>query len=254
MDQQSELLNAVIENADDEAPRLAYADWCASQPEESLRARAEFIRLQLEIRSTPLTILNTGGKYVELLRIGELTDTWGATWARPLAPYVDGHAFHRGFAELVKMSARNFISHAGDVFALAPICHIDLTGVYQVAEDLFRSEHLRKIRSLSMNGCGLTSRHIRLMTAEPNLQALRWLSLQDNQLDYEAARLLAGTKHLNALRVVNLTGNPVDPTEELGFDGGAVVDTNLPESGERLEQEFGPIPWLHWIPDNSRFT
>ena len=60
MDQQSELLKAVLENADGDAPRLAYADWCASQPEEALRAHGEFIRLQMEIGSTALAILITG--------------------------------------------------------------------------------------------------------------------------------------------------------------------------------------------------
>jgi uncharacterized protein (TIGR02996 family) len=254
MDQQSELLRAVIESADSDSPRLTYADWCASQPEEALRAHGEFIRLQMEIGRTAPATLNSGGKYVQQLRMGELADKWSGLWAHPLWPYVDGYVFHRGFAALVKMSARNFIEYASDVFALAPIRHLDLTGVREVAGELFRSDHLLKLYSLSMNACGLDSSHIRLMTAEPKLLSLRWLSLEDNQLDYEAARILAGAKSLDALRVVNLAGNPVNPTEELGIEGGEVVDTNLPESGERLEQEFGPVRWLHWTPDNSRFS
>jgi uncharacterized protein (TIGR02996 family) len=255
MDQRAELLRAVIENPDEDSPRLAYADWCAAQTEEEgLQAHAEFIRLQLEIRATPLAVLLGGGKYFEQLRVHELVDRWGASWVGLLSPLVDGYRFHRGFVALVQMRARGFLQHASELFALAPIQHLDLTEGAEAAGELFGMDALRRLRSLSMDRCGLTANHIRLLAAAPVLQGLRWLSLQDNELDYEAARILAGSPYLKDLRVMKLRGNPVDPTEELGYDGGEVVDTNLPEAGERLEKEFGRIGWLHWTPEDGRFS
>ena len=44
-------LRAVIENPDDDAPRLIYADWLDEQGQSE---RAEFIRVQVERRVCPL--------------------------------------------------------------------------------------------------------------------------------------------------------------------------------------------------------
>jgi uncharacterized protein (TIGR02996 family) len=49
MNEEEALLQAVLEHPDDDGPRLAYAEWAERQPEESIRARAAFIRAQIAI-------------------------------------------------------------------------------------------------------------------------------------------------------------------------------------------------------------
>ncbi len=53
MEQEEQLLRAIVENPDDDAVRLVYADWLEENAEASSMpsplARAEFIRLQIEL-------------------------------------------------------------------------------------------------------------------------------------------------------------------------------------------------------------
>jgi uncharacterized protein (TIGR02996 family) len=254
MPENPELLNAVVENPDLDGPRLVYADWCATADEEDLRMRGELIRAQIDISHTSLGILNSGGAHTILLRIGELIERWAPVWAEPLRDHVLSSSFHRGFVGLVKMTAREFLANAETVFSRAPIQHLDLTGLADVnLRDLFTSPFLRRLRSLSLDRCGLESRDIPLLASSPSVITLRWLSLENNKLDLDGARALAAGPYLKLLRVARLSGNPVDPTEEIGIESGEVVGTWLPEAGEALEREFGPIRWLHWRHDNSRF-
>jgi|GEM_PF-7053816 len=249
-----ELLKAVVERPDLDGPRLVYAAWCASVDEEDMRMRDELIRAQIDLSHTSLEILKRGGAYRLQLRIGELIERWAPVWAEPLRDHVLSSSFQRGFVGLVKMTAREFLANAETVFSRAPIRHLDLIGLADVnLRDLFTSPFLRRLRSLSLDGCGLESRDIPLLASSPSVISLRWLSLQDNKLDLDGARALAAGPYLKCLRVARLSSNPVDPTEEIGIESGEVVGTWLPEAGEALEREFGPIPWLHWRPDNSRF-
>src|SRR4051812_13666429 len=95
------LLDAVLADPDDDAPRLVYADWLDEhdQPE-----RAEFIRLQIALASQP----RAKRKEELRLREKELLDRYQERWAEPVAefktiykahhsrtPYV----FRRGFVE-----------------------------------------------------------------------------------------------------------------------------------------------------------
>lgn len=253
MVEQPELLRAVVAAPDLDAPRLAYADWCASIDQEDMRARAELIRGQIDLLLTPPEISRTGGDYRQRRRIADLLTQWSPVWSEPLLPYVASVTYQRGFIGQVSMSGRAFLDHAEQVFSLAPIQHLDLTGMREVRDRVLASPYLARLKSLSLDGCGLTAEDIRAIGAVPVLLRLRWLSLRDNELDLDGSRAIAASPILRGIPVIRLAGNPVDPSEELGIDSGEVVDTTLPESGRVLEQEFGPLRWLHWTPDNSRF-
>lgn len=254
MVEQPDLLRAVVENPDLDGPRLAYADWCATIDEDDMRARAEFIRAQIQLLYTPAETLNTGGAYFAQRRIAELVDRWGETWAEPVRPFVTSYSFQRGFVGHVAMTARGFLENAERLFAVAPVRHLDLMDVRELRDSIASSPFLGRLTSLSLDGCGLASSDIRSLVSTPSLFALRWLSLRDNRLDLDGARAIAASPYLKMLRVVRFEGNPVDPFEELGLDGGVVVDTKLPESGVALEKEFGRLRWLHWSPENNRYA
>ncbi|MDB5306685.1 MAG: hypothetical protein JWO38_887 [Gemmataceae bacterium] len=123
------LLKAIIQNPDEETPRLVLADWLVVlvQPE-----RAEFIRTQAE--------LARGGSNDRLLeRQRALLARNGPAWVGPLgsagAACGDGMAcsdggwvqwgsrflFRRGFVDEVDMSPAKFARLAGRLFAANPI-------------------------------------------------------------------------------------------------------------------------------------
>jgi uncharacterized protein (TIGR02996 family) len=253
MVEQPDLLRAVVESPDLDAPRLAYADWCATIDEEDMRARAELIRAQIDLSLTPPDVVRTGGAHHLQRRIADLLARWSAVWSEPLRPYIESASYQRGFAGHVRMTGRGFLEYAERIFALAPVQHVDLTAVRDVRDQLLASPYLGRLKSLSLDGCGLTADDMRAIGSTPALLGLRWLSLRNNNLDLDGSRAIAASPVLKGLRVIQLAGNPVDPSEELGVDGGEVVDTALPESGEILEREFGSLPWLHWTPGVSRY-
>ncbi|MCA9175777.1 MAG: TIGR02996 domain-containing protein, partial [Planctomycetales bacterium] len=83
-------LQQVVENPDDDAARLVYADYLEEQGDP----RSEFIRVQCELaRTSPL---DPG--YEDLsLRSEDLLDEHRDTWVGGLAPDVKKAVFERGF-------------------------------------------------------------------------------------------------------------------------------------------------------------
>lgn len=239
------LLKAVLNDPDNDDPRLKYADWCERQSDEPTRARGEFIRLQIEIARLSNQALDRGDAYHHMHREMNLIDEYRVFWLAPLAQLANGFEFYRGFAELAVLSARDFLDRATQLFALAPIRHLDITNITSVADEFFASPHLSQIRSLRMDNCSLLDSHLQLLAASDNVGELRWLSVRDNLIGLDGAEALATSTHLKHLVYANFTGNPVDPCEELGMDGEIVVAAWLPEAGQTLESRHGNIVWLH---------
>jgi uncharacterized protein (TIGR02996 family) len=254
MTEEAALLRVVLDDPDADAPRLAYADWCGRQEGEAWIAREEFIRTQIRLDHTDPDLVRRGRTFGMQHRIGELSDRFGEAWAGPLAELVEGYSFQRGFIGLVKMRARSFLEHGERLFTLAPVQHLDLVGVRDVDEKLFFSPLLGRLRSLSMNACGLHDLHLQMLAASPEVRNLRWLSVADNHLSLAAAEALAESKFLKGLRFAEFRSNPVDPTERLGMDSGILVSSWLPPEGKDLEQRFGPLAWLHKDLETSRFS
>jgi uncharacterized protein (TIGR02996 family) len=245
MAEQDELLQAVLENPDDDALRLSYADWCQRQTDQATKARAEFIRLQIKMSRVNLAELDQRQSYRLQHREITLTDQYRVAWAGSLGDLVDDYTFYRGFVELVTLPAREFLERASLLFSLAPIRHLNLSGVREVADELFLSEHLSRIQSLSLDRCALEDNHMKTLAASPVLAQLRWLSIAENDIGMDGAEALAASSLQQQLEYVNFSGNRVDPCEEGGQDSGVIVATWLPEAGQLLEQRYGYLPWLH---------
>ncbi len=235
-----QLLKAVLDKPDDDAPRLAYAEWCKNTD----AARSEFIRLQLALAKT-----NGNTNEPEVFRLAlksnNLVKTHGARWAGPLVPPGTSYEFHRGFVELVAVSAASFLERAPTLFSRSPIRHIDFLEVHGTAPKLFLSPLLAPIRSLNLDRGGLSDDDMRSLADCPHLPNLRWLSLAENRIDFFGINLLASSKNFPALKWVNFRGNLIDPGEQFSSDQGVIADSWLPDEGKRLEQMHGPIRWLH---------
>jgi uncharacterized protein (TIGR02996 family) len=235
-----ELLREVLAKPDADGPRLAYAQWCEGQADPALVARARFIEAEL-------TLVHLGAAQgFELRHLADgLLAAHASQWNAAILPLASAPVFDRGFVELVTLTARDFLASADSLFALAPIRHLELSEITDVAAELFASPKLARLRSLGLDRAGLLDQHVELLAASPHLGELRWLSIANNEVTFAGAEALAASTGLARLGYVRFYGNPTDPGERQGHDQGVVVDAWLPPEGEALEARHGPIPWLH---------
>ena len=117
-----ELLQAVIENPDDDAPRLVFADWLENHGE---RERAEFIRVQIELAKLP----NEDNRRPELeQREREFLARNESEWIKPLRHCVLSWTFHRGFIDEVAVTVDMYRDHTFELLQLSPIRRMSVDG------------------------------------------------------------------------------------------------------------------------------
>lgn len=128
---------AIVENLDDDAPRLIYADWLEEQGD---RDRAEFIRVQCEIaRRGELRCAKTGKElkgYAEYEKHCRCTPCrlkqreyyssqrfivweWTGRLRGPMS-YVYREDFRRGFIESVTCTCQQWLYHGSAILAAQP--------------------------------------------------------------------------------------------------------------------------------------
>jgi uncharacterized protein (TIGR02996 family) len=232
-----EALRAVLDQPDDDAPRLAYAALMDQRGD----VRGEFIRLQLrEARATA-----DMEKSLLSSRTDRLLMDHRSRWSLPVKGITESYAFHRGFIAYFALPARVFLDNADRILGSAPIQHVSFSDPKPWLGDLLDSRYLRQMRSLSFDQAGLDNEDLKRLAASPNLGELRWLSLGGNSITLPGIVELAKSTALPRLRYANFGGNPVDPGEQHVDDQGIIVESWMPSSGEWLEEEYGPLPWLH---------
>jgi uncharacterized protein (TIGR02996 family) len=182
------LFATILAEPDEDTPRLVYADWL---DENNQPARAEFVRVQVALASSPTLALVSREK--TLLALHE--EEWLAPLKASGQPLEGGAGaqFRRGFVEVVWMSARGFIDKAAGLFAQAPVRELRVTlatpddfrrlmntprltrlrgldlsdrrlGDVAVAE-LLRSQFSTSLRELRLRGCAITDRGARMLAA-----------------------------------------------------------------------------------------
>jgi uncharacterized protein (TIGR02996 family) len=108
-------LQAILENEDDDAPRLVYADWLE---ENGASERAAFIRCQCLRARLP----SGDARRRELrVRCRELLKRHVRQWVGPLRPWLRGGRFHRGLLDAVTVPAQVYLDHAAEIVRLVPI-------------------------------------------------------------------------------------------------------------------------------------
>jgi uncharacterized protein (TIGR02996 family) len=115
------LLAAIVAHPDEDTPRLVYADWL---DEHGRSARAEFIRVQIEIARTEQLPRAELDRFVALFkRNQELIDTRRAELLGPLAILsADVRVeFRRGFVSEVTLSAFGFNQHRPTIATVRPL-------------------------------------------------------------------------------------------------------------------------------------
>lgn len=158
IDHYRHLLRCVLENPEDDAPRLVLADWLMEngQPE-----RGEFIQCQIEIASVRhgldecymMDLSHCDPQRAGLSRkldslvkrervlLGTMLDTSTSKnrmetkasflWIQEAfgrLSLITNHDWRRGFIDSFRMPVDQFISNAKQIFSCQPVTHVELTG------------------------------------------------------------------------------------------------------------------------------
>jgi uncharacterized protein (TIGR02996 family) len=204
-------LEAILQDPDDDTPRLIFADWLEEQGDPCGVARAEFIRVQCALADRHLAVRRRATLEA---RQQQFLEQYGREWTRPVRNLVRTCAFHRGFLDDVSMWARRFLTHAGQLFRRAPVQHVRLwreinpkAGRRFSMPALAESEHLERLRSLDLRDNRLESRDVRAFVVSEHLSSLTSLNLADNRIGDSGIRALAQAPLLAQLTHLDLRHN-----------------------------------------------
>jgi uncharacterized protein (TIGR02996 family) len=208
-------LEAILQDPNDDTPRLVFADWLEEQGDSASAARAEFIRVQCILAGDLLPPERRG----ELeRRQQQILDEWGKEWVRPLRRLVRGWRFHRGFIDEVEVFSGKFLSYAGRLFRQTPIQHVHLAREVLASRGqqinmaaLADSEHLRRLCSLDLSDNRLETRDVRALVVSEHLTGLTALNLAQNRIGDGGIRVLAEAPLLGQLTDLDLQHNDFGP-------------------------------------------
>lgn len=244
------LFQAVLDHPAEDAPRLAFAAACDAEGDPY----GAFIRAQLarthELRHG--SDAEAWRFYEEAERIKSEHRT--AAWTNGVEQLVRLPEFIRGFVEKGVIDARQYLDHADELYRRAPIRHLVLTEVGDLAAEITRDPHLAQLASLSI--CNTSRKRpigdvgLAVIAASPNLHNLRSLEVSHQDIGMAGLEALGASKTLPSLVYVNLAGNQVeDAIEHYGEDWASNrivhIDSTLPPVGRELEAKYGELPWLH---------
>ncbi|HJZ56562.1 MAG TPA: TIGR02996 domain-containing protein, partial [Gemmataceae bacterium] len=193
------LFRAILEHPDDDTPRLIYADALEDVGESR---RAAFIRAQVELARLPeYDPFWVKCKYHDrelmfgttewVVRLPELPD--GLQWAR--------EPFRRGFpAAIQAQNGSAFVTHADELFALAPVERLELEMV-QVREalPLSRCRWLSRLTRLSLPA-GLGQAVARRLLNSPHFERLTDLDIGAGFTNVTTANVVVGSQAFRRLK------------------------------------------------------
>lgn len=245
MMQLERLLDDVLEHPQDDAPRLAYADWLDDQ----CSPRAEFIRVQCRLARLPVNHVCV----LELeRRERELLAEFEAEWLSDFTPLVDWCTFRRGFVEEISTPVEQFLENACALFRRAPIQEIHLTNARdridrlassaylqratyldlsnnpvrdRGARWLANSRHLAHLQGLNLGSSGIGDAGLQALGTSPHFDELSELYLGDNRISNNGAREFAKSPLARRLHLLHLRFNTI------GTDGADLLYRYL---GERV--------------------
>jgi uncharacterized protein (TIGR02996 family) len=235
------LLAAVVTAPDDDAPRLACADWLQQHGDP---ARAEFIRLQLEVarrwdspqvridecevthRYRKIAAWQDGRDDLIPLLESEnaLFREHGGRWLAELPEAMrDKCEFKRGFPDKIEVTLTDLLRHGGSWLRLLPAPEVHLRQILSDRSDWFWSSQrdpgagrrvedladcalLAGCRRLYLNMNRLTGDDLARLLGSPHFPEVRELSLSSNQIGPGGAWAIADCPRMRHLRKLNLSG------------------------------------------------
>jgi uncharacterized protein (TIGR02996 family) len=239
------LYEAVLKDPDSDVPRLTYADACEVYGDSD---RAEFIRLQIAETAARRARQDEAVSRSFQRRVA-LQERFGQRWAGPIRDRAKHIQFFRGFVEKLAMDAQQFLEHAEELYAMAPIRRLTLTGVPPVIEPLSNSQHLARIVWLNLEDQKIGNRGVESIAMSPYMNKLGYLGLDGTDITAVAVEALAASSKLSALRFVS--GLPKAFQEDNWWDQGQTINVLPPPEAARIEQRYGRKLWLHPLDESS---
>jgi uncharacterized protein (TIGR02996 family) len=213
------LLAAAKDEAADDTPRLALADWLQENGDENDAARAEFIRLQCEIaRTADAPAFPPGSRLSELARReGELKKEHANRWLGPLRERIGTCQFHRGLL-WPAFHSRHFLSGVTTAVAASEIGHwveyLDLRLLKGDARRIARCPLLAHVRRLNLRySYNLGNESVATLLASPHVANLRSLDLSHVHLQEGGAEGIVGSGAPRHLTELSLEGNRLGPAD-----------------------------------------
>jgi uncharacterized protein (TIGR02996 family) len=221
MDRHQQFLQAILDDPDDDALRLVYADWLEEQGDP----RAEFIRAQCELEQAEhrRDWENPRRRQLTAWEL-ELIRTHKEDWFGPVRKRFSYWESHRGFLDEVHCGEDVFFEVADALFAAQPVRHLRLFLQQGRLAKLAASTYLDRLKTLrlwgrrfadevirfpmdewhrflcvpqrpgwtelALFGCGLGQEHTDALLHAPCLEGLKLLDLSHNHFPPESCHPL----------------------------------------------------------------
>jgi uncharacterized protein (TIGR02996 family) len=245
MDDGAALLAAIEMHPDEDVPRLAYADWL---DENNLPIRAEFIRLQCEIKRIEETPSADIQPYAPLYRRQDaLLTHHRRELLGPLGDEVHDAEMHndirfdRGFLAELRLDATRFVRHASglaemrprpavtvwgvdpeytqlraapaDVLDLVTALELQVVGIADYVPGEYQRAAprpaLRRLKSLTADHCQVTDGDLDDIVSGRLFPALTELRLAGNEISDEGVRTIVRSPLWPGLTLLVLNYNPI---------------------------------------------
>jgi uncharacterized protein (TIGR02996 family) len=233
---QDDLYEAVLEAPDRLGPRRRYAEYLEQHGDEL----GHYIRLRLQQLQASLD----NQSYERML---ELEVKLGPRLRAPLQPWVRSAPLDRGLVAHVKMDAKSFLDHGRDVFAGAPIQHLDLFDAKPVFAAIVQDPTLAQVQTLAIETSDLEDREATLLASSPFVRRLVYLNLAGNKIGQPGLEAITASPNLAALRVLHVEFNPVeDPVSKWSNDGvsGLTYYEGAGPMQALLKKKYGEKAWM----------
>jgi uncharacterized protein (TIGR02996 family) len=199
-------LQAILEQPDDDAPRLIFADWLEENGDTE---RAEFIRVQIELARMP-----DGDRKGAALRKREaaLLKVHKQRWLGLLHAVISDGEFRRGFLEKAVFKYNQFSGHVDSLLNSTPLRSLGIVFRSMMFSDRFdaalaelaKHPRVSLIEELDLSAAGLSEASIGGLARSEALTNLRSLNLMYCETGPGALKALMHSptlRHLQELRL-----------------------------------------------------
>jgi uncharacterized protein (TIGR02996 family) len=186
-------LQAIREAAEDDTPRLVYADWLEENGDSE---RAEFIRVQCDLaRLEPADPRYADLHLRQLEMLARHEREWLGEWADRLVRW----DFHRGLLDAVTIAPEPFLRHGPDLFAHHPV---------------------RRVAFVNDEGESLTADAVRQVIAAPAMRFVSALETAGCRPDEPMWAMYGGVVETGAWLKALADAAHITRLEELSLAGG----------------------------------
>lgn len=218
MPDEADFLQAILDDPDNDGPRLIYADWL----EERGDPRGEFIRVQCELaRMADDSERWRQLKLREQALLGDNEHNWIEESVRRL---VNSYEFQRGLLTFIELNAKGF-SHYSTLARIIPVHRLRITGPFRnrrpSVETIGSTPALAQLISLEIvdGYYHIGPREVACLARSPHLYRLSTLILTGNPTGAAGAAAIASASHLPRLRSLALWCYGFNSEDFVGDEG-----------------------------------